>query len=257
MNTTQSNGTIDTYKISDNVSVAAPASVENTEHSAEGDVEGLEARTKIVREQFDMSMEVERKAADTAEENQASLLALGYENGLDWLANRSVLRTRLTAIGISPASDDYGLLSQIAKLQLGRWTATKDGGHVWKVPSRRDERLGRFYRIFYGQPERFPRDRLKQVILTYPKRSGGILADASPKAKPLSKDALAANREKAKSIKRAKVVTPERIGTVGSYKLVLARVTDDGFDLVQVIEDEALTNRVTDKWAADAATSVE
>lgn len=165
-----------------------PTSVEATKIPVEGDIEGLEARTVIVREQFDANMAEDRLAEDSFEERQSALLSMGYNNALDWLANRPHLYASLAKIGVTPAVDDAGLLGQIAKLQIGRHVNDK-----WYIPSRRDERLGRFYRIFHANPEKFPRDNLRKVILNHPKRSGGILDSVKANKKKVSKEELAKN----------------------------------------------------------------
>jgi hypothetical protein len=231
----------------------APTSVEAPEIPVEGDIEGLEARTLLVRQQFDANMVAETQAYSSAEDNQAVFLSMGYDNALDWLANKAALYPRLAKIGVAkPAQTDAELLGQIAKLQLGRWV-----GEKFVIPSRRDERLGRFYRIFHGNPEKFPRANLRDVILAYPKRSGGILADAKPRKVTVTKEEKAANREAAKAVRQAAVKLPDvNVGKLGTYKLVLARVTGEGFDLCTVVDDEALTQRVADKWAAEAALMV-
>lgn len=229
-------------------------SVETIEHTVEEGVEALEARTLIVRNQFDANMVAETEAHNSAEENQAVLLSMGYKNALDWLANKAALYPRLAKIGVvKPAQSDADLLGQIAKLQLGRWVGDK-----FTIPSRRDERLGRFYRIFFSQPDQFPRDNLRDVILAFPKRSGGILNSVKEKKGTVTKEEKAVNRKKAQAVKKASVKLPGvNLGKLGTYKLVLARVTGEGFDLCTVIEGEdALTERLADKWAAEAAFSV-
>lgn len=236
----------------------APTSVDAAEIPVEGDEEGLEARTLLVRDQFEAGMVQESEAYSTAEDNQAFLLSMGYRNAQDWLANKKLLFVRLVKIGLKPATDDVGLLSQIAKLQIGRWSHDKQGNQVWKVPSRRDERLGKFYRIFFNDPVQFPVETLRDVILNYPKRSGGILNSLKPKKVTISKQEKADNRTAAQAVKKASVKLPDvNLGKLGTYKLVLARVTGEGFDLCTVIEGEdALTERLADKWAADAAMTV-
>lgn len=239
-----------------------PTSVEATEIPVEGDIEGLTARTVLVRQQFDADMREERLAQDSAEERQASLLAMGYSNALDWLANRSYLYDAVTKIGLKPAADDAGLLGQIAKLQIGRYINGK-----WSIPSRRDERLARFYRIFHGNPEKFPPQDLKRVILDFPKRSGGILDSVKANKEKASKEELAENRKLAAKIPPiVKVVKADlTAGPIklkkrlnkGDYALALVRVAADGLDICQIIEgQDSLTERLTNEWAAEAALTV-
>lgn len=239
--------------------IGSPTSVETANIQVAGDIEGLEARTQLVRDQFDANMVEERHAADSAEERNATLMALGYGNALDWLANKDALYKALAKIGLKPAPDEAGLLSQIAKLQIGRPVENKAGASVWSVPSRRDERLGRFYRIFFGQPEKFPRDSLREVILAYPKRSGGILSDAKPDKVTVTREEKAFNRKLAKKAQPVARLNKPSImpGKLGSYRLALVRVEPHGLDICQFIEGEdALTERLTDKWAAEAALTV-
>lgn len=239
-----------------------PKSVEATEVPVEGDIEGLTARTDLVRDQFDANLAEERLANDSAEERQATLLEQGYKNALEWLANRAYLYTRLVKIGVKPASDEVGLLGQIAKLQIGRRVNDK-----WSIPSRRDERLGRFYRVFYADPVKFPPENLKNVILDHKGRSGGILDSVKVKKTKVSKEELAKNLKlAAKAAPVAKVVKTDLTeGPIklkkslkqGDYRLALVRVAPDGLDICQIIEDEeTLTQRLADKWAAEAAMSV-
>lgn len=233
-----------------------PTSVEATEIPVEGDIEGLTARTDLVREQFDADMREERLAQDSAEERQASLLAMGYNNALDWLANRSYLYDAVTKIGLKPAADDAGLLGQIAKLQIGRYTNGK-----WYIPSRRDERLARFYRIFHGNPEKFPPQDLKRVILDFPKRSGGILDSVKAKKEKASKEELAANRKLAAKVAPVAKVTDLAADAtkakLGQYRLALVRIAPHGLDICQIIEgQDSLTERLADEWAAEAALTV-
>lgn len=233
-----------------------PTSVEATKIPVEGDIEGLEARTEIVREQFDANMAEDRLAEDSFEERQSALLSMGYNNALDWLANRPHLYASLAKIGVTPAADDAGLLGQIAKLQIGRHVNDK-----WYIPSRRDERLGRFYRIFHANPEKFPRDDLRNVILTHKGRSGGILDSVTVKKKKVSKEELAKNLKlaaKATPVVKVTDVPPAATkAKLGQYRLALVRVAPHGLDICQIIEgQDSLTQRLTDEWAAEAAMTV-
>jgi len=220
--------------------------------------EELENGTAEVRLKFEAILVAEGEAYDTAERNNAALLSLGYKNALKWLNNRSLLTKQLVKLGMVPAKDDAGLLGQIAKLQLGGWQERKDKGQVWVVRSRRDERVGRFYRIFFAQPEKFPAERLEDVILAYPKRSGGILADASPKKKAPSKAEVQKNRELAAKAQPLETVsTTTRVGKVGEYQLVLVRQGAGGLDICEVIQDEPnLTERLVNRYAAEVAMTV-
>ncbi|KQO13417.1 hypothetical protein ASF09_04040 [Sphingomonas sp. Leaf242] len=232
--------------------------MERVETPVEGDIEGLEARTLLVRQQFDANMVAETEAYNSAEDNQAFFLSMGYDNALDWLANKAVLYPRLAKIGVAkPAQTDAELLGQIAKLQLGRWV-----GEKFVIPSRRDERLGRFYRIFFADPVKFPRATLHNVILAYPKRSGGILADAKPGKVTVSKEEKVANRKLARGVAIASLPledAPSDInwGKVGEYRLLLVRVEPGALDICDIIKgQDALTERWTDQWTAAAALSV-
>jgi hypothetical protein len=220
--------------------------------------EELENRTAEVRMKFEAILIAEGEAQETAEQNNASLLAIGFRNALEWLDNRKLLIERLVKVGMAPANDNTGLLGQIAKLQLGSWQERKDKGQVWVVRSRRDERVGRFYRIFFAQPEKFPVERLEEVILNYPKRSGGILADASPKKKAPSKAEIQKNRELAAKAQPLETVRSNtRVGKIGEYQLVLVRQTSGGFDICEIIDNEPnLTERLANRYAAEVAMTV-
>lgn len=239
---------------------AAPTSVENPRVPVEGDIEGLEARTKIVREEFDANLAEEGLAADRAEERNARLMHFGYNNALDWLANKEHLYRCLTKAGIMPRSTDTAsLLGAIAKYQLGQKATLKDGSQVWRVQSRRDERLGRFYRIFNSRPSEFPRETLEKVILAFPKRSGGILASATPKKVSAGKKEKAENRKLAKLVAplaKVELSSPD-LAKPDEYQLVLARVRNYGVDICEVVTgQDALVQTLTDKWAAKAALTV-
>ncbi len=237
------------------LAVAEPTSVGEDAPIVEGGIAGLEARTLLVRDQFDANMVDETSAYNSAEDSQANLLAMGNENAHEWLANKPLLYKRLAGIGVSTSGlSDIDLLGQIAKLQLGRWVGDK-----FVLPARRHERLGRFYRIFYGDPVKFPRATLRDVILKYPKRSGGILADASPKKVTISKKEKNENLKLAKKAEPvAKLAVPSvDFGKSGQFRLALVRVTGSGLDICTIIDGEdALTTRLTDKWAAETALTV-
>lgn len=243
-----------------NIEVATHETEENRRIPVEGDIEGLEARTKIVREEFDASLVEEGLAADRAEERNARLMHFGYNNALDWLANKEHLYRCLTNAGIMPrATDTASLLGAIAKYQLGQKVVLKDGTQVWRVQSRRDERLGRFYRIFNNRPSEFPRETLEKVILAFPKRSGGILASATPKKVSVGKTEKAENRKLAKlaaPLAKVELSSPD-LAKQDEYQLVLARVRHYGVDICEVVTgQDALVQTLTDKWAAKAALTV-
>ena len=228
---------------------------------ASNDPKVVEARLKsdmaVVLAKFRENMVEEGKAYDSAEARHADLLQLGYENALDWLANKSLLRPMLLGINVTPAKDDVGLLGQIARLQLGDWTLLKNGNSVWAVPSRRDERLGRFYRIFFGDRAKWKPDMIADLVTRHKGKSGGILKAATPKIVKAGKKEVADNRERASRAKpKASVATDLRLAKQGEYRLVLVRSTSDGFDICDVVDDEGLTERLADKWAAEVAQTV-
>lgn len=219
------------------------------------DQQTLEQCLLLVRQQFAANNVNEAHRKDKEEDDYAALLSLGYRNALDWLDNKTLLYAALSKVGMTPASDNVKLLGQIAKLQLGNWNAT---GKAWIVLKRRDERLGRFYRIFFADKTKYPVDNLRQVIIDFKGRSGGILKSVEVKQKPLGKKELADNREAALKVEPlTKAKTSKSVGKLGQYRLALVRVTGAGFDVCSIVEDEGLTNRLADKWAAEAAMTVD
>lgn len=216
----------------------------------------LKGDMAVVLAKFRENMVKDSEAYDSAEDRHADLLQLGYGNALDWLANKALLRPMLLNINITPAKDDVGLLGQIAKLQLGDWSE-KSGAKSWTVPSRRDERLGRFYRIFFADKDTWKRDSIAADVVAYKGKSGGILKAATPKVTKAGKKEVADNRERASRAEpKASIATDLRVAKQGDYCLVLVRSTSTGFDVCHVVDDEALTTRLTDKWAAEVALTV-
>jgi hypothetical protein len=216
----------------------------------------------LVRRQFTDNLIGEATRKDAEEDDNAALMSLGYGNALDWLDNKPMLYRALSAAKMVPETDNVKLLGQIAKLQLGDWKTRADGTTSWFVPRRRDERLGRFYRIFFANQAKYPRENLRQVILNHPGKSGGILKSVENKQKPLSKVELAENRKTAKrvapmaKVKNASLDIPK--AKLGQYRLALVRVEPHGLDICSIIEGEdALTERLADRWAAEAAMTVD
>ncbi|NWK97944.1 hypothetical protein DM806_20230 [Sphingobium lactosutens] len=214
--------------------------------------------TKLVKDHFDTMLVAEAAAYNSAEERHATSLAMGYQNALDWLSNREELLKQLVKRGLTPVNDDFGLLRQIAKLQLGFYKATKTAT-VWTVTSRRDERQGSFYCIFYRNPEKFAVETLRKTILTHKGKSGGILEAAKPKKGEISKEEHDHNYQMArKAAPLAKAHAPHaKWGDEGTYVLVLARVESHGLDIVeQIAGQNTLTKKLADAYTAKAALTV-
>ncbi len=216
----------------------------------------------LVRRQFTDNLIGEATRKDAEEDDNAALMSLGYGNALDWLDNKPMLYRALSAAKMAPETDNVKLLGQIAKLQLGDWKDRADGTRSWFVPRRRDERLGRFYRIFYADKAKYPRENLRQVILDHPGKSGGILKTVEVKKKAVGKAELAANRNAAKTVapvaKVKNLPNDVRAGKQGQYRLALVSVSGNGLDICSIIEGEdALTERLADRWAAEAAMTVD
>ncbi|SEM40097.1 hypothetical protein SAMN05192583_0055 [Sphingomonas gellani] len=234
--------------------VEAPASMEDGNIYTQ---EMLEAGLLLVRDQFRQNLVDEADAYNSAEERHAALLSLGYSNALAWLQNKPLLYDNLTKIGLKPESEDRKLLAQIARLQLGNWKEKEEGKAVWSVPGRRNERQGRFYGIFFDQ--KWNVDGMRQAILNYPGRTGGILEDAKPKAVQVSKEEIAENHTLAATIAPLTRVeaNSQEWGKTGDYVLVLAKVTPKGLDLLEKLEKvDALTERTANAWAAKKAQNV-
>lgn len=248
-------------KEADPLEVFGAARTEFAKQIEEGKPLGGEALwecSKLVRDHFDTMLMAEAAAYNSAEERQAISLTMGYQNALDWLSNKDELLEHLVKLKMTPAKDDFGLLRQIAKLQLGYWKATKTDA-VWTVTSRRDERQANFYCIFYRDPERFAVETLRKTILTHKGKSGGILEAAKSKKVEISKEEREDNYQMArKAAPLAEVRAPhEKWGNEGDYVLVLARVESHGLDIVeQVAGQNALTKRLADAYTAKAALTV-
>lgn len=220
----------------------------------------LEAGLQAVRYLFDQDM-IENAADDErAEQRQAELISKGFENALDLLANKNVLRPLLVNIGLTVAKDDFGLMGQIAQLQLGRWRTLKSGATAWFVPSRRHDRLGRFYRIFLSDREKWALEGLREAITSHKGKSTGILDAAKVKKPTISKKEKADNRVAASSAKpMATAKLPGvKLGKQGEYQLILARVTGAGIEVCEVVQGrDTLRDQIVDEWAARAALTVD
>lgn len=218
----------------------------------------LELNLKTVHDKFNANLVDEAIAYQEEEKRHAELLALGYSNALEWLTNLPHLFTKLVALGMTPAGDDRALLGQIAKMQLARYVKNKAGDPVLSVPSRRDERLGRFYRIFWDDKAKFVAADLERTILDHKGKSSGILAAAKLKPFTVSKQERADNYTDAlKAPVVATVKTQAKIGKWGTYRLALVRIVASGFDVLELVEgQDTLVERVADKWAAATAATV-
>jgi hypothetical protein len=193
--------------------------------------------------------------AATQAERLLNFLKEGYPQARELIddKNRKLLNSLVREHDLPARTSVSGLMEHIANLQMGDWS--KDG-KTWVTPARRNERVGKLYRIFH-EKNLSTAEMVKAIA-----EAGGTSAIIAKDIKDSVDPALAkrieqraklayADREEG-ALRPFEDVTPKN---TGEWRLALVSVHEDGVVVRSIVgkKDDAATIKARDAFAKERA----